>query len=185
MKAHQENGLTLGESVHLYHVSFRIQPGQAVVVSGRIVQITCRLEVTGHRDDRAKCADAPCMACIHVSQSLFEVADNLRPSERETLEKAGGACERRAHYAFAVEPGHEETLGFELMLRPPARTATGSWVWIFIERFRAGLTELGGRNRAPRESVGCRPPFRTAGRGCIQSSTTSSDAIGRESRSTA
>ena len=185
MKSHEKDTLTLGELVRLYHVGFRIQPGKAVVVSGRITQITCRLELSGHHDSRVKCAVAPCMACIRVLQSLFEVADALRPIEHEAVEKWGGACETRAHYASAAGPGREETLGFELILRSPIGAVTDSWAWIFMERVRTALTELGCRNRAPRESVGCRPPFRTTRRGCLQCSTTSIDAVGKESRLTA
>ncbi len=185
MKSHEKDTLTLGELVRLYHVGFRVQPGEAVVVSGRITQITCRLELSGHHDSRVKCADAPWMAGIRVLQSLFEVADALRPIERETVDNAGGACERRAHYASAAGLEREETLGFELILRSPVGAVTDSWAWIFMERVRTALAELGCRNRAPRESVGCRPPFRTARRGCVPCSTTSGDAIGRESRLTA
>ncbi len=185
MKSHEKDTLTLDEAVRLYHVGFRIQLGEAAVVSGRIAQITCRLELTGHHDSRDKCENATCMACIRVLQSLFEVADILRPIERESLEKAGGACETRAHYASAAGPGHEQTLSIEMTLRSPAGTVTDSWAWIFMQRVRTGLAELGCRNRAPRESVGCRPPFRTLRRGRIQRSATSNDAMERESRLTA
>lgn len=185
MKSHEKDTLELGELVRLYHVGFRIQPGKAVVASGRITQITCRLELSGHHDSHVKCADAPCMACIRVFQSLFEVTDTLRPIERETLENAGGACETRAHYASATEPGHEETLGLEMTLRCPVGAVTDSWAWIFMQRVRTALMELGCLNRAPRESVGCRPPFRTLRRARIQRSATSSDAMERELRLTA
>ena len=185
MKSHEKDTLTLGELVRLYHVGFRIQPGEAAVVSGRIAQITCRLELTGHHDSRVKCEDARCMACSRVLQSLFEVADTLRPIERETLDKAGGACAIRAHYAPSAGPGHEETLGFEMTLRSPAGAVTDSWAWIFMQRVRTALTERSCRNRAPLGSVGCRPPFRTARRGRGQFNATSSDAMGRKTRLTA
>ncbi len=35
MSAHTEDTRTLGELVRLYHVGFRLQPGEAVVSSGR------------------------------------------------------------------------------------------------------------------------------------------------------
>ena len=185
MSAHKEDVRTPGELVRLYHVGFRLQPGEAVVSSGRRVQLTCRLKLSGHHDHCIQCGNAPCETCIRVMQALFEVAETLRPIERETLERAGIACETQARYASAAGSGHEETLGFEMTLRHPLGAMAESWAWIFMQRVRTALTELGCRNRAPAEPVGCRPPFRTVRRGCTQCNVTSTDAMDRESRLTA
>lgn len=119
MKPNEKDACTLGEMVRLYHVGFRMQPGEAVAVSGRTTQITCRLELSGHHDSRFKCGDAPCHACIQVLQSLFEVADILRPIGHETLDGTGSGCTTQARYASAAGPGHEETLGLDMTIRQP------------------------------------------------------------------
>ncbi len=159
MKSKDRQILTLNEMVSRYGVDFSIEPGAAAAVSGRIAQMTCRLELNGRHRNRDKCNGASCPACIQVLQSLFEIADALRSVERETLSRLGGACETRAHYASASGTCHKVTLGFELTLRPPLQATSDSWAWIFIERVRTALVDLGCRNLAPAEPVGCRPRF--------------------------
>lgn len=185
MNSHEKDTRRIGELVRLYHVGFRLQSGEAAIVSGRRAQMTCRLELSGHHDRRGQCGNAPCASCIQLLQVLFEVAETLRPIEREILERAGIACETRARYASAAGPGHEETLGVEMTLRHPLGSMADSWAWIFMRHVRTALTELGCRNRAPAEPVGCRPPFRTVRRGCTQGSVTSTDDVDSESRLTA
>lgn len=159
VKSEDRQILALNEMVSRYHVEFRIQPGAAAAVSGRIAQMTCRLELNGHHRNRVKSNGASCLACIQVLESLFEVADVLRSVERETQSRFGGACETRAHYASASGSCHKVTLGFELMLRPPLHATSDCWAWVFISRVRTALVNLGCRNLAPAEPVGCRPHF--------------------------
>ncbi len=184
MNSHEKDTRTIGELVRLYQVGFRLQPGEAVIVSGRRTQFTCRQELSGHQDRRIQCGNAPCVTCIQVLQALFEVADILRPIERGTFERAGIACETSARYASAAGPGHEETLGFEMTLRHPLGAMADRWAWIFMQIVRTALRELGCRDRDPAEPVGCRPPFRTVRRGFTQcdATSTSMDAMDRESR---
>lgn len=182
MKSKAGDPLTLDQMVPKYHIGFRMQPGEAAVVSGRIVHMTCRLELGGHHDSRVQCDGASCAACIQVLQSLFEVADSLRPIERETFGRIGGACETRAHYASTAGPGHEVTLGLEMILRAPLGTMSDSWAWIFMQRVRTALAELGCRNRVPAESVGCRPPFPVTRRRQIDHGAAGADGIQGVSR---
>ncbi len=182
MKPQEKDTRSLGELVRLYHVGFRMQPGEAVAISGRKTQMTCRLELTGHHDSRIECGDARCMACIQVLEVLFEVADTLRTVEHETLDGTGSDCTTHGRYASAMGPGHEETFGLDMTIRQPRGAVAGNWAWIFIESVRRALMELGCQNRAPAEPVGCRPPFRIGRRESIQPGATSVDAVDTESR---
>jgi hypothetical protein len=181
MKTHEKASLTMTEAVSKYHIGFRLQPGEAAVVSGRIVQMICRLELSGHHGGRIKANGARCEACIQVLESLFELLDALRSIERETLKKAGGACETRGHFASTAAPGHKVILGLQMVLRPPLKTASDSWAWIFLQRMRLALTELGCEDRAEAEPLGCRRPLSYIQRAPIGRDTTVSEEVDKES----
>lgn len=156
MKSSEKHLLPLGETVPKYHITFRIRPGVATDVSGRIVYMIFRLELNGRHDHFLRSDRGSCPACIHVLQSLFDVTDTLRSVERATLDRVGGACEIGAHYASTAGPRHEVTLGIEMKVRPPLGATSGSWAWIFMQSIRDALRELGCRSRALLEPVGCR-----------------------------
>ncbi len=155
-----QNVPAAAEMVERYHVGFRIQPPVAANVSGQNLHMTCRLELFG-RHAGVTGGDKPCSECIHVLESLFEISDRLRLIERETFEKVGGTCQTRAHYASTA--GHEVRLGFEMTFQHPARAMAGGWSWIFLQRVRAMLTELGCRN--------CTPPEKVAGQHNLEASS--------------
>ena len=167
MKSHEMDARTIGELVRQYHVGFRLQPGRAVMSSGRRAGLTCRLELSGHHNHRNQCGDAPCASCIQLRKVLLTIAKTLRPIESEIFEKAGIVCETRACQACAEGLGHEKTLGVEMSLRHPLASMADSWAWIFMRRVRTALAELGCSNRAPAERLGCRPLFRAGRRACI------------------
>lgn len=143
MKSHPIVPLSAAEMVGMYQVGFRIQPTVTTGVSGQNMHVTCRLELIG-RHAGVTGNDKPCSECIHGLESLFEISDLLRLIERETFEKVGGTCKIRAHYASAA--GHEVRLGFEMTFQHRAGALAGDWSWIFLQRVRTVLTELGCRN---------------------------------------
>ncbi len=142
----------LRDLVRTYRAGFAIQSSD-VEIRGRVVQVTFHLELSGYHDGR--CDDAFCLSCNHVLRVLFEVADALRPIERDAFKRAG--YEKRAHYASGRGPHREVALGLDLTVRRRFPRATGGWGWAFVERIRATLMELGCRDRAAEEFRDCRP----------------------------
>ena len=159
MKSSEKHLLPLGETVPKYHIAFRLEPCIATAVSGRIVHMIFRLELSGRHDHALRSDRGSCPACILVLRSLFDVTDTLRSVERATLDRVGGACELGAHYASTAGPRHEVTLGLEMKVRPPLGATSDSWAWIFMQSIRDALRELGCRSRALLEPVGCRPVY--------------------------
>lgn len=185
MKSCEKDTRSISKVIRLYDVGFRLQPGEAAIVSGRRAQMTCRLELSGHHDHRVQSGNTPCANCVQLLQVLVDVAATLRPIEHEILERAGIVCETHLSYASVSGPGHEEILGVEMTLRHPIASMADSWVWIFMRHVRAALAELGCRNRAPAEPLGCRPPIRNVRRGRAQGNMTSADDVAKVSRLTA
>lgn len=146
MKDQVNTPLAVGELVNKYHVGFHLRPTVASVVQEQIVQMICHLELRGHHKGAARRCDARCQACIQVLEALFEVAWTLRTIEREMSEKVGGICTTRLHYASTAESEHQVRLGIEMTLRQPMTGAAGGWTWIFLQRVRATLSELGCGN---------------------------------------
>jgi hypothetical protein len=167
MKSSEKHLLPLGEAVPKYHIAFRMQPGVATVVSGRIAHMIFRLELSGRHDHSVRSDRGSCPDCIYVLQSLFDVTDTLRSAERATLNRVGGACEVGAHYASTTGPRHEVTLGLEMKVRPPLAATSDSWAWIFTQSIRGALKELGCRSRAFSEPVGCRLVYPSERRGQV------------------
>ncbi len=182
MKSRQKNSLTLCELVSKFHVGFRIQPGEAAVVSGRTAQMIYRLRLTGRHDGRDKHEGTSCPTCIQVLQTMFEIIDALRPIEREAVARTGGVCETHAHYASVCGPGHEATLGLKMVFKSLDAAESADWTWNFAQSVRVALAKLGCRNLAPAEPVGCRPPFPAARRGQMHNDAVGGDAAGSTSR---
>ena len=182
MKSRQKNSLTLCELVPKFHVGFRIQPGEAAVVSGRTAQMTYRLRLCGRHDGRDKYDGGSCPACIQVLQTMFEIVDALRPIEREAVARTGRACETHAHYASVCGPGHEVTLGLKMVFKSLDAAESAGWTWNFAQSVRVALAKLGCRNLAPAEPVGCRPPFPAARRRQLRSDAVGGDAAEGTSR---
>ena len=159
MKSSEKHLLPLGETVPKYHIAFRLEPCIATAVSGRIVHMIFRLELSGRHDHALRSDRGSCPACILVLRSLFDVTDTLRSVERATLDRVGGACEIGAYYASTAGPRHGVTLGLEMKVRPPFGATSDSWAWIFMQSIRDALRELGCRSRALLEPVGCRPAY--------------------------
>ncbi|MBS1805554.1 MAG: hypothetical protein JST28_19495 [Acidobacteria bacterium] len=182
MKSPEKNLSTLDELVSKYRVGFRIQPGEAADGSAMIAQVTCHLQLSGQHDSQFQCGGTSCDACIRVLLGLLDVVGRLNTIECETPERAGGACETRAHYASVSGPGHEVTLGVEMILRSPKGAFTNGWAWIFMQRIRADLTNMGCRNLAHGESVDCKTSFPAARYGRNSYVEATSDAMERTSR---
>lgn len=182
MKSRQKNSLTLCELIPKFHIGFRIQPGEAAVVSGRTAQMTYRLRLSGRHDGPDKYDGASCPACIQVLRTMFEIADALRPIEREAVARTGRACETHAYYASVCGPGHEVTLGLKMMFKSLDAAESASWTWNFAQSVRVALANLGCRNLAHAEPVGCRPPFPAARRRQLRSSAVGGDAAEGTSR---
>ncbi len=182
MKSRQKNSLTLCELVPKFHVGFRIQPGEAAVVSGRTAQMTYRLRLSGRHNGHDKFDGASCPACIQVLQTMFEIVDTLRPIEREAVARTGCACERHAHYASVCGPGHEVIFGLKMVFKSLDAAESAGGTWNFAQSVRVALANLGCRNLAPAEPVGCRPPFPAARRRQLRSGAVGGDAAEGTSR---
>jgi hypothetical protein len=143
---------SLRDLVHAYRIGYTIQSSD-VDIRGRVAQVTFHLELSGYHDGR--CDDAFCLSCNHALRVLFEIADALRPIERDAFERAGYGYAKRAHVPSGRERYREVALGLDLTIRRKFPQARGGWGWGIVERIRAALTELGCEDRAAEEFQGC------------------------------
>lgn len=146
MTLHITNSPTLRDLIRTYQVSFTIQSSD-VAICGRVAQATFHLKLRGYHD--GKCGGAFCLGCNHVLRVLFEVADTLRPFEREAFKRAGYVYEKGAGCASGRGRDHREVvLGLRLTVRRAFAQASGGWGWQFMERISSALTKLGCHDRS-------------------------------------
>lgn len=153
------------DAVRLYNVGFQIAPDR-VEIRGHVVEVTFEVELSGSHVGHRADGNAQCPACMRVLNTLFEIADALRPLERAALGRPDQTCERYVRYSRASHEPYRVSLSVVVRTRRSFEQANDGWALEFWRDVARLLSDYGCRERHAATEAGT-TPLQSPGGPCL------------------